>query len=131
MRLVENWEEIKQNIEVFDEYRWSKNYNQYYRDKIYEGICFIVVLDENGNRMFYPSRFIGYANNTSEQHESEEHSFIKNGGQTNDAISNILGKEPEANEQLLRYFKEFCEKMDIEYRELGTAGCVRKFWVYN
>lgn len=128
MKLVETWEEIEQNIETFDEYRWSEKYNQYYRERIKEGICFIVTLDENGNRTFFPSRFIGYASNTAEKHKKNEDKY---GGDTNDVISAILGKEPEVNEQLLRYFKEFCEKMDIEYREFGAWGKTRKFWVYN
>ncbi|WP_339236285.1 hypothetical protein MKX40_22340 [Paenibacillus sp. FSL R5-0517] len=128
MELVYSWKDIKNNMQTFDEYRGSKDYNEYYRKRIEKGICFIVCMDDNGNRNFYPSRFIGYVENSAEKHTDHDD---KHGRYTNEIINNILGKTPKQNEQILRYFEEFCGKIDIEYKEHGAAKSPRKFWVYN
>ncbi|WP_337034834.1 hypothetical protein [Paenibacillus illinoisensis] len=128
MELVNSWGDIKSNMQTFDGYRWSKDYNGYYRKRIELGICLIVCMDDNGNRNFYPSRFMGYFNNSAPKHTDH---VEKHGRDTNEIINTILGKTPEQNEQILKYFEEFCVKMDIVYKENGTGDNPRRFWVFN
>ncbi|OPH61820.1 hypothetical protein BC351_00845 [Paenibacillus ferrarius] len=128
MRLVEKWDDIRENIETLESYRWSEKLNTQYRELIQKGICFVVTLDDNGNHLFSPSRFIGYIDNLYENHILN---FDKYGGDTNTEISKILGKEPYENEQIEKYYKEFCVKNDIEYKLTGAFGKARKYWVFN
>jgi len=128
VQLVTSWEQIRKNIETLLSYRWSEDLNKEYHSLIQKGICFVVTLDDDGNHVFSPSRFIGYVNNTHLKHIDN---LDKHGGETNDEINKILGKEPEENEQLEKFYREYCLRCDIEYKEKGAYGSTRKYWVYN
>jgi hypothetical protein len=80
-----------------ESYRWSENYYKEYRNFIKEGIWFVVTLDDDGNHVFSPSRFLGYVNNTYEKHIGFGEKY---GGETNEAIFIVIGKEPEEKENL-------------------------------
>ena len=69
MRLVESLGEIKDNIETIDKKKKKKLDSEYTfaLKLIKKGVCFIVTKSDN-NYKFYPSRFIGYANNTMSEH---------------------------------------------------------------
>lgn len=117
MKLVDNMEQVKRNIKVLESYRWSENHNAQYRKLIEMGICFLVSLDDEGEYIFSPSRFIGYIDNTYENHIKNN---SKDGGRTNSKLNDILGSEPKENPQFEIYYKQFCEKNDIEYNETGA-----------
>lgn len=70
MRTVQSLDEIKNNINVIDDYLKSIDNDKisFAKRLIKRGICFIVVEYKNEYR-FYPSRFIGYANNNMDNHE--------------------------------------------------------------
>ncbi|ASA22641.1 hypothetical protein B9T62_18715 [Paenibacillus donghaensis] len=128
MKLIENWEQINKNIYSLEVYKRLDTHRKEYNDYIVQGICFVVTLDNNGDHIFSPSRFIGYEKNSFVRHKDNEN---KHGRETNDIINKTLGKEPVENERLLQIYKEFCERNEIEYREKGAFGSTRKFWVYN
>ena len=75
---------------------------------------------------FAPSRFIGYANNSIENHESN-HS--KDGKVTTPKISELLGKDCVFDEELEKSYRGFCQKLGFVANEAGAFGVRRKYWV--
>ncbi|MDE6848496.1 MAG: hypothetical protein K2J44_04010, partial [Ruminococcus sp.] len=94
---------------------------------IKRGTCFIVVPIEDGLH-FYPSRFIGYVNNTMSRHDSNE---FKDGKETNLAISNVLGFKPELNDELECQYKDYCELLGFIANKSGAFGVNRKYWLVS
>lgn len=120
IRFVRTWDEIKQNLLTLERYRISSNSDltDYYRGLIRRGSCF-VVYSVRGKVLFGPSRFIGYANNNRQAHESNPN---KDGRETNPEIQKILGVHFLPNATLERQFQQFCRKHDID-----PANKSRKF----
>ena len=89
MKFVKNYEDIKVNLSTIDKYLGSKVDPKYTfaLNLIKKGTCFIAIEKAEGY-MFYPSRSIGYKNNTMENHLNNDE---KDGRETNPAISTILG----------------------------------------
>lgn len=126
VELVKSIEDIKYNIQIIDRclnQRVDPEYS-YALNLIKRGICFVVD-DSSGQSRFYPSRFIGYALNSRDKHDSNTH---KDGKVTNPAISSILGTKPEPNPELEKEYRRYCEHLGIEVKEAGTYGVQRKFW---
>ena len=124
--LVKSIEDIKYNMQVIDSYLnegVDPEYT-YALNLIKRGICFVVD-DSSGRNKFYPSRFIGYALNSRDKHDSNTH---KDGKVTNPAISSILGTKPETNLELEKEYRQYCEHLGIVARDTGTYGVQRKFW---
>jgi len=94
------------------------------------GKCFVVVSAPNGWR-FYPSRFMGYVDNTMEKHtkmgKPSNVRTAKDGKKTNPAISHCLGELIEGGgnqwDGLEARYREFCIKLGIT-----PIGNKRKFW---
>ena len=114
--LVTTVSDIETNIQTLDEFAINL---------ILRGTCFIAKKQENSYR-FYPSRFIGYADNSYTLHESN---FKKDGRVTNRAISHILGTTPQNNSQMNKEYIKFCEELGFIAREKGNFGTERKFWI--
>ena len=126
MRLVESLEEIKDNIETIDNYLNKKLDSEYTfaLKLIKKGVCFIVAKSDN-NYKFYPSRFIGYANNTMSEHLNNDE---KDGRETNPAISDILHQKCVTDKEMEREYKNYCEKLGFTANEKGSFGVERKYW---
>ena len=124
VELVKSLEGIKHNIHVIDSYleRGVDPEYTYALNLIKRGICFVVD-DSSGRNKFYPSRFIGYALNSRDKHDSNTH---KDGKVTNPAISSILETKPEPNMELEKEYRQYCEYLGIVAREAGTYGVQRK-----
>lgn len=123
VELVESLEDIINNIKTIDYYLEKKVDPEYSYaiNLIKRGTCFIKY-----NNNFYPSRFIGYKNNTMTKHESNEY---KDGRVTNKQIGRILGEsKPQINEALNREYQSYCETLGFEAREKGSYGVERKYW---
>ena len=62
MKLVSDWNDIRRNLMRLDQYRTSSNTEaqDYFRERIARGHCFVACDIEGGRRLFGPSRFIGY-----------------------------------------------------------------------
>ena len=127
MKTVDSLTEIKSNIKVIDNYLKSKNDEKvsYAKQLIKKGICFIAIANENGYS-FYPSRFIGYANNNMSKHEKNEE---KDGKETNPVISNLLNANPEFDEKLEEEYKKYCEFLGFKANKSGAFGVQRKYWL--
>lgn len=127
--LVSSVEEIRDNIKVLDNYLAGKNENEisWAKNRIKRGTCFIAVPFEDGFR-FYPSRFIGYVDNTMSRHDSNE---WKDGKETNPAISGILGAKPEPDDKLECHYKDYCDSLGFKANKSGTFGVRRKYWLLS
>lgn len=129
MELVQNFNDIKINMTILDEYLGQKTDPEYSYalNLVRRGTCFIAVLGKDGYR-FYPSRFIGYKDNTMERHENN---YEKDGKVTNPQISNILDKKLQLSNMLNIEYKKYCESLGFVAWEKGSFGVERKFWVVD
>lgn len=96
MELVNTRQEIVDNIDVLDDYLNTPELHDYAVMLIKNGICFEMI-NKNGETRFYPSRFIGYRNNSQTAHESTRH---KDGRETNAAVIGIIDYQPEVSVEL-------------------------------
>ena len=127
MELVKSLEEIRHNIAVLDSYLDKKTDPEYSYalGLVKRGICFIAD-SSSGKYRFYPSRFIGYVDNTMDKHMSNT---TKDGKQTNPAISTILHDKPQHNLQLEELYQTYCQSLGFEANEKGSRGIDRKYWL--
>jgi hypothetical protein len=127
MKTVSNLNELITNIQTLDGYLYSQVEQEYdfALNLIKNGICFVAMEDSSVYR-FYPSRFIGYADNSMDAHLNN---VGKDGRETNLAISKILGAKPSINSILNQEYARYCETLGFEPRDKGAFGIERKFWV--
>lgn len=76
-----------------------------------------------GEWAFAPSRYIGYWENTLEDHSDERY---MHGGHTNKAISKVLGREEEASAELDEHYRAYCRRLGMK-----PSNRRRKFWTYE
>ena len=128
IQFVTSIEDIEKNIKTLDRYLSSDDENEvtYAKKRVKMGTCFIAVHTKNGVR-FYPSRFIGYADNTIDKHTRNNE---KDGKQTNPAISHLLGASPKLNPTLENEYQKYCESLGFTANEAGAFGAPRKYWVF-
>lgn len=126
MRLIDNLKELKVNFKKIDNYINDKKDPEYNcaLNLIKRGTCFVAVKKDNSYK-FYPSRFIGYANNNMSDHINNKN---KDGRETNPTISEILESNPLPNENLNNLYKKYCEELGFVANEKGSFGVERKFW---
>ena len=127
MYLIKKKKELHENIKQIDEYLTNKidpKYN-YALDLIKRGTCFVALADRNGTIKFYPSRFIGYKNNTMDAHSSN---VYKDGKETNPRISSLIGINPIFDLPLEQEYIKYCKKLGFIAREKGSFGVQRKYW---
>lgn len=129
MKLVNSLSEIKENMKVLDDYLNSKNVNEvsYAKDRIKKGTCFIAIKKDDCF-CFYPSRFIGYANNNMDKHDRN---LNKDGKETNPVISSIIGSKPEINNELEEAYKDYCDSLGFTANKAGAFGVKRKYWILS
>ncbi len=126
LRTVENLNELKSNIKLLEKYLNSKADPEYSfgLGLVKKGTCFVVVKEKETYK-FYPSRFIGYADNSMDTHLNNTN---KDGKETNPAISEILGRKPTVNSILDNLYCEYCELLGFIANEKGSFGVERKYW---
>lgn len=126
MKCVQSLEEIKQNMHVLDGYLDKKCDSEYSfaLSLIKKGTCFIAVKTESGYK-FYPSRYIGYADNTMDKHLNNTE---KDGRVTNPAISKVLNQNLSCNSKLDKEYRNYCENLGFIANEKGCFGVERKYW---
>lgn len=129
METISNISELMKNLKIIDKYLKSKNKIEvsYAKDLIKRGTCFVTVMTDEGYK-FYPSRFIGYVNNSMDAHECNQE---KDGRKTNPAISAIIGTKPQINDTLEDEYKEYCVSLDIKVNKAGAYGVKRKYWLLS
>jgi hypothetical protein len=126
MKTIINIGELKANIALLEKYLDSKTDPEYSFaiNLVKNGICFVVVQNNAGYK-FFPSRFIGYANNSMNKHINNED---KDGKETNPVISRLLGGTPKPNLDYERLYREYCESLGFISNNRGSYGVERKYW---
>lgn len=129
MNTISTKAELIKNINTLDNYISSKKdpHYDFSLNLIKKGVCFVALKNEN-SYSFYPSRFIGYVNNTMQEHQNND---TKNGRETNPAISKILGTKPVSNPTIDAEYDAYCQKLGFVAKEKGSFGVSRKFWIMN
>jgi hypothetical protein len=127
MLTVSTISELLGTINTLEKYLASKKDPEYSfaLDRVKKGTCFVAV--KHGEEYkFYPSRFIGYIDNTMANHLNSED---KDGRETNPAISKIIGSKPQHDSFLNEKYVAYCIRLGIKAAEKGAFGVERKFWV--
>jgi hypothetical protein len=132
--LITKKEQILENTATLDRYlkKGNSQESEYAKGLIQRGKCFVVV-SSHDEYSFYPSRFIGYVDNTMGKHEEMGEAkratgkITRDGRDTTPAISEILGDLIEVGNKQWGTFEtaynKFCEKLGITpYKK------ERKFW---
>lgn len=127
MPVITSKEELFDNCKVLDEYIKSRRDPEYSYalDLIKRGICFVAI-QTKGDYKFYPSRFVGYKNNSRLKHMNNR---WRDGRETNPAISYVLKEgEPLPNIELEVLYREYCERLGFEAMDKGSFGNDHKYW---
>ena len=129
MRLIENIGDLRVNMKTLDDYlnRKVEPEYTYALEKIKHGICFVVDSSYEIVR-FYPSRFIGYKNNTYDLHETN---LEKDGRDTNKQINNVLGELRLFTVEIEKWYNQYCESLGFVPQIKGDFGNDRKYWLLN
>ncbi len=129
MRVVRDKKELRINMDMLDKYINCEKDPEYTfaLSLIKKGTCFIAVKEDDIYR-FYPSRFMGYENNTMNSHQNNDY---KDGKETNPAITSIIGHQPIVNKELEIEYKKYCEKLGFIANNKGSFGVERKYWLLN
>ncbi|MHC1731994.1 MAG: hypothetical protein AB9888_08215 [Bacteroidales bacterium] len=125
MKLVKNIDDIRVNIKTINVYLKDENLKDYAISLIKRGTCFVAIKEKQGYS-FYPSRFIGYINNSQIAHQNN---YEKNGRDTNPAINAILNHKPSLSEELEEDYKQYCERLGFKPNKKGAFGAERKYWL--
>lgn len=125
MQLICNKGDLINNIETLESYKIGTKEYEFYVNLVKKGVCFVAYRHQ-GVTKFYPSRFMGYKNNTYDEHISNEY---KDGKETNPTISKILASKPQGNKELETQYRNYCETLGFIANEKGAFGVYRKYWV--
>lgn len=128
--VVKSKKQIIDNINVLEKYLSdmdSEINREFALDRIKKGTCFIAILGSEGYR-FYPSRFIGYLNNSRRVHEIDTD---KDGRITNKAIEDVLRKGPIFYQEMEDEYYKYCNWLRIKASNNGAWGVQRKYWVFD
>ncbi|ADK16307.1 hypothetical protein [Clostridium ljungdahlii] len=127
LNLVKNKNEILTNGTLLDTYisKGSEQEKEFALALIKKGTCFIAI-KKGSSYKFYPSRFIGYADNNMDAHLNNKN---KDGRETNPAISDILDCKPAFNLELEKEYERYCKQLGFSANEKGSFGVERKYWL--
>ena len=111
--------QIIDNLYQFDKYR--NDNDDWFRKRLSKGVNFAYI-ELNDSFIFAPSRFIGYANRSKEDHIEDKY---KAGGKTDEAIKKILGEAKE-DPDLEEKYKQLCAEVGATPEKKN-----RKFWRFD
>ena len=121
METVVSKEQLLQNISTLETARNSTTDRASYLSLIRNGRCFLPYIDAGVVR-FAPSRFIGYVDNTIEDHNHNEQ---KDGKKTNPAVSKTVGAKPIEDGAMEARYQLFCKQLQLA----PSPNVKRKYWV--
>ena len=126
MDLVRTLEEVERNALTLGVYLGSVDIaeRRFAVNLVKRGTCFVAFRSGEG-RKFYPSRFMGYTDNTMVAHLANP---SKDGRVTTPALSALLGGEPVFDWELENEYRLWCERLGFTARERGSFGAERKYW---
>lgn len=125
MKIISNLNELMTNIQTLDRYLYSQVDSEYdfALNLIKRGNCFVAAKDSNTYR-FYPSRFIGYTDNSMDVHLNNATKDVK---ETNPAISKVLSEKPLIDLALNQEYAKYCEALGFVPRDKGHLGLKGSF----
>lgn len=123
---IQSIDQLNFNLEMFEKYltEGTDVQMELTNNLVKNGRSFVAYTINHEHR-FAPSRYIGYANNTPESHNSKEAKH-KRGGQTNNRISRILACDNTINSGLEHEYRIYCESLGIL-----PSNLKHKFWIHN
>ncbi len=116
--LIVSRNQLEANVECFQDGISSGSTSAC--DLLRRGRCFVPYFYDD-RLHFAPSRFLGYANNSVENHTQHPG---KDGRKTNNAINKVVGRPPIEDEALKVEYKRQCHDLDVE-----PDGVPKKFWI--
>jgi hypothetical protein len=119
---VKSKAEIAANLIVFHEYLNEKTtaHHSFAEDKMRFGKCF-AAMQSDGQWVFAPSKFVGYASNSKECYEANIENI--DGRESNKAIEKVLGVTCETNDNLNEAFQSYCQ-----FKGITVSDKQRKYW---
>lgn len=128
MALVRSREEIRFNVETLRTYLASSipKERKFALDLVRRGTCFVISKSPEG-AFFAPSRFVGYRNNSLAAQKSQP----RDGGETNDEISDVLKSKPTRNEIAEKLYLECCRSIGVKPSAGGSFGIKRRYWIMD
>lgn len=124
MDFIDDLDEIKENIETFDKCLQDPTTQDFAISLVKEGTSFVAVLGETGYS-FYPSRYVGYRNNSYETYTKESAEVMKD---PSPSISQVLKHNPNPAQDLEMEYTQFCADLGFMAAERDPAGNEHKYW---
>lgn len=126
MEVVHTRADIEANLRQLETHLTSADPEdrEFARSLIRLGRCFVATHRDDG-RLFGPSRFVGYRDNSRAAHAANDD---KDGKETNRAISSILGKTRAEDAELREEYRAFCQRVGVECRDLTGTSIQRWYW---
>ncbi|WP_294431297.1 hypothetical protein [uncultured Treponema sp.] len=122
MDFVKNKSDLICNVRILDSYLTCDDEKRIFaEDLIRHGHCFMF-MKKKGEIHFYPSRFMGYLNDTKEKYEEskrekknpEKRPGTVDGRKTNRVICSILHCPLQKDSELEKEYLSYCKKYGIE-----------------
>lgn len=116
---------LTENMDIFDSYLSSSDEKErnFAVNLLTRGHDFIYRI-VNGEYRFYPSRFIGYADNTLEKHTDNP----GDGRRTNHRLNSAVGERSLKDDSLSVIYNSYVKKVKPSNRKKYTK---KKFWHYD
>ena len=102
---------------------------EFARELVRLGYCFVVLKWSPNKYLFGPSRFIGYDKNSCNAHSFHKKKQHRDGKKANAIISQLLEKEEVENPKLEDEYCRFCKLIGVAYRNLSGMKIRRKYWL--
>lgn len=129
MEFVSTKDDLRENAKTLDSYLKSNDSakQRFAKSLVSRGKCFVVVQGENGLQ-FYPSRFMGYKNNSQEKHEEGREKRIVDGRETNPVIDGILQCRSLPSNEFEAEYMKFCKSLGIKKKTAEQTEKRPRFW---
>ena len=121
---VQNMNEILDNIETFDYYLTSKEYYEYVKELFKKDSC-LIIMKKDGVFKFCPYRFVGFANNSKEQHERN---FEIDGRMIKPYINDALKQKPKPNEKYDIEYNDLCKRLELHAHKSYRIDDKLTYW---
>ena len=127
MGFAKELDDIIENIETIDKCLQDPVMQDFAISLIKDGTFFVAVKREEEYR-FYPSRFVGYKNNSIEAQTKRDR---ENGKDSSPSISQILKHKPHPSQDLEMEYKKFCLNLGFAANDKSSAGVEHKYWAIS
>lgn len=123
MSLIKSIDDIDENARTLLKEAFGNSTNRADAVLLISKASVFYPFEYEGNLAFVPSRFVGYRNNSIDEHNDAKKLKQRDGKDTNPAITRILG-QPKPDEYLESRFIEFCNGLNATPK----GRFPKKFW---